>query len=118
MNYYSNPPHLRTYSPFFKYRAVQKAIEMVEWADIEYKTALDTAIERQRWGTVKVLAGEWSGMRVLSQLEDFHWFCAMMAQDSDTWNKLDRKTRKFICKAMEWYEGMRDTTVNYGAISL
>lgn len=112
MNYYHTPPQLKTYSPFFKYRAVQNAVAMVAWADREYQTALETAIEKNRWGTVKVLAGEWSGMRVLSQLQDFHWFCAMLAQDEVLWNKLDRKTRKFICKAMEWYEGMREVRVN------
>jgi hypothetical protein len=112
MNYYNPPPTLRTYSTFFKASAVRKATEMVEWADREYEHALNTSIDNQRWGVVKVLAGEWSGMRVLSELQDFHWFCAMLAQDEVAWNKLDRKTRKFICKAMEWYEGMRKTKVN------
>ena len=112
MNYYYQPPTLRTYTPFFKYRAVQNALALVEWADKEYTTALNTAIDNQRWGTVKILAGEWSGMRVLSQLPDFHWFCALLAQNEDVWNKLDRKTRKFIVKALEWYEGMRETKVN------
>ena len=109
MNYYITPPQIRTYSPFFKYKAVTKALALVEWADKEYQTALNVAIEKERWGTVKVLAGEWSGMRVLSQLPDFHWFCALFVQDIDLWNKLDRKTRKFITKALEWYEGLRDT---------
>jgi len=112
MNYYITPPTIRTYSPFFKYRAIQNAKAIVEWADNEYQHALNIAIERQRWGTVKILAGEWSGMRVLSQLDDFHWFCAMLAQDIELWNKLDRKTRKFIVKALEWYEGTRNTQVN------
>lgn len=112
MNYYNNPPQLRTYSPFFKYRAAQKAIDMMEWADNEYKTALETAIERRHWSTVKALADEWSGMRVLSQLKDFHWFCAMLSQNPSLWDKLDRKTRKFICKAMEWYEGVREVRSN------
>lgn len=112
MNYYCTPPQLRTYSPFFKYRAVDKAKAMVSWADREYQTALNVAIDKQRWGTVKILAGEWSGMRVLSQLDDFHWFCAQLRLHSDVWNLLDRKTRKFIVKALEWYEGMRETKVN------
>ncbi len=112
MNYYCVPPQLKTYSPFFKSSAVRKAKEMVAWADKEYQYALNLAIDGQRWGVVKVLAGEWSGMRVLSQLQDFHWFCAQLALDIDTWNKLDRKTRKFITKSMEWYEGMRETKVN------
>lgn len=107
MNYYVTPPQLRTYSLFFATTAVRKAQAMIEWADREYKAALDSAIERQRWGTVKILADEWSGMRVLSQLKDFHWFCARLSEDDVLWNKLDRKTRKFICKALEWYEGLR-----------
>lgn len=111
-SYYHTPPQLKTYTLFFRATAVRKAKEMVEWSDREYQTALETAIEKNRWGTVKVLAGEWSGMRVLSQLPDFHWFCAMLAQDEVLWNKLDRKTRKFICKAMEWYEGLREVRVN------
>lgn len=111
-SYYHTPPQLKTYSLFFQSSAVRKAQAMVEWADREYQTALETAIEKNRWGTVKVLAGEWSGMRVLSQLQDFHWFCAMLAQDEVSWSKLDYKTRKFICKALEWYEGMRETRVN------
>ena len=111
-SYYITPPQIRTYSIFFKYRAIENAKKMVEWSDMEYQHALNVAIDKQRWGTVKVLAGEWSGMRVLSQLEDFHWFCAMIAQDIDLWNKLDRKTRKFITKALEWYEGVRETKVN------
>lgn len=112
MNFYHTPPQLKTYTLFFQSSAVRKAQAMVEWADREYQTALETAIEKNRWGTVKVLAGEWSGMRVLSQLEDFRWFCAMLAQDETLWNKLDRKTRKFITKAYEWYEGMREVRVN------
>lgn len=112
MKYHFNPPTLRTYSTFFRATAVRKAKEMVAWSDFEYQHALETSIDNQRWGVVKVLAGEWSGMRVLSQLQDFHWFCAMLAQDAELWNKLDRKTRKFICKAMEWYEGMREVRVN------
>lgn len=110
MKYYTQPPTVRTYTPFFKYRAIQNAQKMVEWADLEYRTALNTAIEKQRWNTVKVLADEWSGMRVLSQLEDFRWFCANL--DMELWNQLDRKTRKFIEKAYRLYEGLRDTRVN------
>lgn len=110
MKYYTSPPSLRTYTPFFKYRAIQKAKAMVEWADNEYRTALNTAIVKERWGTVKVLADEWSGMRVLSQLEDFRWFCANL--DENLWNQLDRKTRKFIEKAYTLYEGLREVRVN------
>ena len=112
MMYYTTPPQLRTYSTFFKSTAVRKAVAMVEWADREYQTALDIAISKSRWHSVKVMSSEWSGMRVLSCLEDFHWFCGMLSQDEETWNKLDRKTRKFICKSLELYEGLRETKVN------
>lgn len=112
MNYYHQPPTIRTYTPFFKYRAIEKAKALMDWADHEYQTALNIAIDKERWGTVKVLADEWSGMRVLSQLEDFRWFCALLAQHEDLWKKLDRKTRKFIEKAYTLYEGLRDVRVN------
>jgi len=113
MNYYTTPPQLTShYSFMFKSTLVHKAERMVEWADREYQTALNTAIEHNRWKSVKIMADEWSGMRVLSQLDGFHSFCAQLALDIDAWNKLSRKTRKFITKAMELYEGLRETTVN------
>ena len=110
MNYYINPPTYYTDQPIVTRKFFFKSL--VRWADMEYQTALDTAIEKSRWGTVKAMANEWSGMRVLSQMEGFHFLCAQLAADTYTWAHLDRKTRVFICKALEWYEGMRETTVN------
>ena len=108
MKYYYTPPQVKSF--FRRSRMIEKAIALVEWADREYQHALNIAIEKQRWGTVKVLASEWSGMRILSQLDDFRWFCANL--DEHTWNGLDRKTRKFIEKAYTLYEGLREVRVN------
>ncbi len=105
--YYITPPKLKTYSPFFRATAVRKATMIVEWADAEYKKALLEASKHGRYRVHHILTNEWSGMRVLSLVEDFRWFCAMMYQNPDIWNQLDRKTRKFITKSYELHELLR-----------
>ena len=106
--YYISPPKLKTYSPFFKATAIRKAKQAVKWADQEYLRALKLASDSKRWRVHQILTSEWSGMRLLSQLEDFRWFCAMFAQDEELWNQLDRETRKFITKAYNMYELLRN----------
>lgn len=110
MRYYNPPPPVDL--PKFMYRAYPEQIfeSLVTWADAEYRKALQEATRKGRAGVIRVLAGEWSGMRVLSELEGFRWLCANL--DEASWRRLSRKTRKFLTGAFEWYELTRTTTVN------
>lgn len=107
MNYYITPPTYYKDQPVFTRRFYFKAL--VRWADQEYNAAL---IHARDYRLNRILSSEWSGMRLLSQMEGFHFLCAQLAVDTYTWEHLDHNTRKFICKALEWYEGMRETKVN------
>ena len=72
MRYYNSLPSVVDL-PKFMYKAYPEQIfeSLVAWADQEYKTALLNATQKGRAGVIRTLAGEWSGMRVLSQLEGF-----------------------------------------------
>lgn len=107
MNYYITPPVYYPNAPRivrkFFYRALMR------WADKEYTTAL---IHARDYRLNRILSSEWSGMRVLSTHPDFHWFCGQLYQDTKLWNSLGKDVRDFFCRALEWYEGLRDTKVN------
>lgn len=106
--YYINPPK-PTYLTYLSPKMASRFyVKLAEWADQEYSTALRSAISRGRYNITRCLSDEWSGMRVLSNLEGFRMMCAKI--DEETWNLLDRKTRKFITKAFEMYELLRDLT--------
>jgi hypothetical protein len=106
--YYNSPPEFIDNIPNFTKRFFYRAL--VWWADREYQTALIEAGKSGRMGVVRVLSNEWSGWRVLSQLDGFRMMCARL--DEKTWNKLDRKTRHFITKAYNMYEDLRVTAIN------
>lgn len=110
MKYYTEPPTYHKDQPVHTRRFFFKSL--VQWADLEYTTAWNTATKKGKYELSRILSREWSGMRILSQMEGFHFLCAQLAADTYTWGKLDYKTRKFICKALEWYEGMREVRVN------
>lgn len=105
--YYINPPHRSmVYIFLWKHKLAQHMEALVEWADKEYFYALQQAAQHKRWGTHRTLTSEWSGFRVLSQMEGFRKLCANL--DDEQWNKLKPRTRKFIRKAYEMYELLRD----------
>lgn len=104
MNYYISPPIYYKDQPIFTRKYFFKSL--VRWADHEYVAALTRARD---FRLNRILSSEWSGMRVLSQMEGFHFLCAQLAADIYTWEHLDKNTRKFICKALELYEGLRET---------
>lgn len=105
--YYIEPPRLNPfYSFLWKYKLAEHMEKLVEWADKEYSYALKMASKYGRFRTHKVLTDEWSGFRVLSQMDGFRKLCANL--DDEQWNKLKPRTRKFIRKAYEMYEHLRD----------
>ena len=104
--YYVSPPKPNYLTYLTPKMASRFYLKLAEWADLEYATALRGAISRGKMGTIRCLSDEWSGMRVLSQLEGFRMMCAKI--DEETWNLLDRKTRKFITKSYEIYELLRN----------
>jgi len=79
--------------------------DLVAWADAEYQQAFAKSVECGNYKFARILSREWSGMRILSGFANFRWFCANIEQE--TWDKLDRKTRKFITKAYDMYELLR-----------
>lgn len=110
MNYYITPPVYYPNAPRivrkFFYRALMK------WADREHLTAFNLAIKSGDYKLSRILSREWSGMRVLATHPHFHWFCGQLYQDPKTWNSLGKDVRDFFCRALELYEGLRDTKVN------
>ena len=113
MNYYITPPSFQSpYSKFLFKNGVRKHLtvknwkDLVEWADREYSQAFKISVDNRDYRTAKILSREWSGMRILSGFDNFRWFCANL--DEEIWNQLDRKTRKFITKAYELYELLRN----------
>lgn len=111
MRYFNPPP--ATDLPAFMYKGhygVSFYESLVEWADKEYLTAIDIAVKKDKLTQARILYNEWSGMRVLSELDHFRWLIAKI--DEDTWNRMSRRTRRFIRKAYELYELLRPTRVN------
>lgn len=107
MRYYNAPPPIDL--PTFMYKGfygLRLFESLVAWADNEYLNALQNVTRKGRIDKARILADEWSGMRVLSQMDNFRWVCAQL--DEDTWKRLSRKTRRFIRKAYELYELLRN----------
>jgi len=107
MNYYIQPPiyykNLPKPALKFFYRALAR------WADQEYEKALQDAVNRRDYWLHRTLTREWSGMRVLATHPEFHGFCGQLYADGKIWNDLGKHFRDFYCRAMELYEGLRDT---------
>lgn len=106
MNYFIAPPPVTKLPKFlYKYYPQQIFGSLMKWADNEYNRALDYAIKHNDYRMAKALYQEWSGMRILSEMDGFRYICAQL--DEDSHRKLDRKTRKFIRKSYEMYELLR-----------
>lgn len=109
MNYFQNPhPVARLPKFIYKHYAPQVFGLLMRWTDNEYNRAIDYANRHGNLNQARMLYKEWSGMRILSQMEGFRYICAQL--DERSWNQLDRKTRKFIRKSFELYELLRKTS--------
>ena len=107
--YYTAPPRVNPFYPFlWKHKLAQHMEALVVWADQEYLYAVKQSVKYGHPRTIKILADEWSGFRVLSQMDGFRKLCAALHADPDQWNMLKPRTRKFIRKAYEIYELLRD----------
>jgi len=110
MNYYITPPIYYPNAPKIVRRFFYSAL--IRWADREHLTAYNKAIQDGDFRLARILSREWSGMRVLSTHPMFHWFCGQIYNDIKTWNQLPKEYRDFFCRALNLYEGLRETKVN------
>lgn len=107
--YYTLPPEE---VPAFIYKHYPNALvshtqDLIAWAKKEYYDGLRLYAKRREFATVRLLATNYSPMRILAEMQGFRRIVALLVKDAAIYNSLSGRDRVFIRRAYEIYEKVR-----------
>lgn len=81
--------------------------DLIAWAKKEYYDGLRLYAKRREFATVRLLATNYSPMRILAEMQGFRHIVALLVKDAAIYNSLSGRDRVFIRRAYEMYEKLR-----------
>jgi hypothetical protein len=95
-SYLIPPPNV----PIFLYKFHSNSLrKLIEWAKAEHRARLIWCAENGYYKELKRLNEDYSPMRVLAELTEYHKICATITKT--IWNSLSGRERVFLRRAYE-----------------